>query len=168
MQSSPRNSSYGNWRPGSRLTTLKPTAHGMWRREALSSPHTITVVGVSWLDNGLAISKYFENQLLLVSHIFEFENCTRSRHRVDGRHEAVHFTIALVVVECLLGIEVAETIVAKPLSICVFVHIVEERWKIFDPGKVLVPVEEVDVRWELLFRQINWESLEAIVGEAVN
>ena len=62
----------------------------------------------------------------------------------------------------------AKTIVAKPLSNFVLVDVEEERRKIFNPGKVFVPVEQIDFSGELFFGKVNWKALEAIVGPTVN
>ena len=99
----------------------------------------VVVISSTRFDDGLAVGKNFENDFLLIANIFEFQNCTGTRHRVDRRHEASHLTIALVVLECLLILKVTEAIVAKPFSAMVFVDVEEQCRKIFDPGKVLVP-----------------------------
>ena len=73
----------------------------------------VVVISSTRFDDGLAVGKNFENDFLLIANIFEFQNCTRTRHRVDGRHETCHLTIALVVLECLLSLKVTEAIVTE-------------------------------------------------------
>ena len=85
-------------------------------------------------DDGLAVGKNFENHFLLIAHILEFQICTLSLHRVDGRHEACHLTIALVVVKCLLSFEMTHAIVTEKEPVIMFVDVEEQCWKIFYPG----------------------------------
>ena len=63
-----------------------------------------------------------------------------------------------MVVDRLLRLEVSETVVAEPLSTFMFIHVEEERRKIFNPGKVLIPIEQIDMDRELLFGKVNWKA----------
>ncbi len=112
-----------------------------------------------FLDEGLTVCKNLEKCWLLMTNILEFDRCTRWRHCVDGATEATRLAIQLVVVEHMLGSEVAAASFAEVNDVLVFVEVEHESRKVLDPRIVAVPVEKIDGNRVLLLRDVERSAL---------